>query len=42
MLGPGLGEVIARLIAQESGEPDRIVLSSFSLYRDFEAQEKLK
>ncbi len=42
MLGPGLGEVIARLIAGESSEADQVVLSGFSLYRSFEAQEKLK
>jgi sarcosine oxidase, subunit beta len=42
MLGPGLGEVIARLIAGESSEADQVVLSGFSLYRGFEAQEKLR
>ncbi len=42
MLGPGLGEVSARLIAGESSEADQVVLSGFSLYRSFEAQEKLK
>jgi len=42
MLGPGLGEVIARLITKETSEQDTVVLSGFSLYRGFSAQEKLK
>ncbi len=42
MLGPGLGEVIARLITKETSEQDTLVLSGFSLYRGFSAQEKLK
>jgi sarcosine oxidase subunit beta len=42
MLGPGLGEVVARLITGETCEPDTVVLAGFSLYRGFSAQEKLK
>ena len=30
MLGPGLGEVIARMIRQETTEKDQIVLEAFS------------
>ena len=42
MLGPGLGEVIARLITKQTSEQDSVVLSGFSLYRSFSAREKLK
>jgi hypothetical protein len=42
MLGPGLGEVIARLVVQESNEQDKISLSGLSLYRGFDAQETLR
>jgi sarcosine oxidase subunit beta len=42
MLGPGLGEVVARMITQESNEQDGIILSAFSPYREFDAQETLR
>jgi glycine/D-amino acid oxidase-like deaminating enzyme len=42
MLGPGAGEVIARLIAGESTEPDRMVLDAMTLYRNFSGTEALK
>ena len=42
MLGPGLGEVVARMVTQESNEQDQIILSDFSPYREFNAQETLK
>ena len=42
MLGPGLGEVVARLITDRSTEDDRKILSGFSPYRDFGGEEALK
>jgi len=42
MLGPGLGEVIARLISKTLTSKDNEILSDFSLYRDFGKEEKLK
>ncbi len=42
MLGPGLGEVLARVIMEKQTESDRIILDDFSLYRDFKGEEKLK
>jgi sarcosine oxidase, subunit beta len=42
MLGPGVGEVVARLITAKSIEDDRIVLEGFSPYRKFGGQETLK
>ncbi len=42
MLGPGLGEVVARMITQESNEQDQIILSDFSPYREFNTLETLK
>ncbi|MEJ2725836.1 MAG: FAD-binding oxidoreductase [Deltaproteobacteria bacterium] len=42
MLGPGLGEVVARLVAQKSTEQDSIILEGFSPYRSFGGEEALK
>lgn len=42
MLGPGTGEVVARMIANQCTENDQIILDEFSLYRKFEGQEALK
>jgi sarcosine oxidase subunit beta len=42
MLGPGVGEVVARLIANKSTEEDSIILQGFSPYRSFGAEEALK
>ena len=42
MLGPGLGELLARLVRNELQPEDQEVLTHLSPYRDFEAQEKLK
>ncbi len=42
MLGPGLGELITRLILGEISEEDKEILESFSLYRDFSGTEVLK
>ena len=42
MLGPGVGEVVARLIAAKSTDEDRIVLEGFSPYRKFGGSEALK
>jgi len=42
MLGPGLGELIARLVVGRETEDDRESLSYLSPYREFKGQEKLK
>ena len=43
MLGPGLGEILARLVRGESTAADKMVLDAFSLYRDIGKQvEALK
>jgi sarcosine oxidase subunit beta len=42
MLGPGTGEVVARMIADQSTNEDQIVLKVFSPYRSFAGQEALK
>jgi sarcosine oxidase subunit beta len=42
MIGPGLGEVLARFTADDPTEIDKEILDEFSLYRDFASEEKLK
>jgi sarcosine oxidase subunit beta len=42
MLGPGLGELIARIVTKDLSENDNKILEEFSLYRDFGRVEKLK
>ncbi|MEA3558731.1 MAG: FAD-binding oxidoreductase [Candidatus Thermoplasmatota archaeon] len=42
MLGPGIGEVGARLIAGKMNENDRIILEGFDPYRVFGGEEALK
>jgi sarcosine oxidase subunit beta len=42
MLGPGLGELLARLVCHETLEGDQEMLEFFSPYRNFSGQEKLK
>jgi sarcosine oxidase subunit beta len=42
MLGPGLGELIARMVVQETDDDDRHILKSFDPYRDFSGMEALK
>jgi sarcosine oxidase subunit beta len=42
MLGPGVGEVVARLITGKTTEEDRIILEGFSPQRKFQGQEALK
>jgi sarcosine oxidase subunit beta len=42
MLAPGVGEVVARMIAGKTTESDNIVIKEFSPYRKFEGEEKLK
>jgi sarcosine oxidase subunit beta len=42
MLGPGVGEVVARLIAKENTKEDEIILKGFSPYRSFGGEEALK
>ncbi len=42
MLGPGAGEVVARLIADQTTADDQIILKAFSPRRKFKGQEALK
>lgn len=42
MLGPGLGELIARMVLHRPGDGDQETLSYLSPYREFKGQEKLK
>ena len=42
MLGPGVGEVVARLIAKETTKEDKTILEGFSPYRSFGREEALK
>jgi sarcosine oxidase subunit beta len=42
MLGPGLGELLGRMIQGKTGENDRETLTYLSPYREFKGQEKLK
>jgi sarcosine oxidase subunit beta len=42
MLGPGLGELIARLVKSTLTESDNKILGILSPYRQFAGQEKLK
>ena len=42
MLGPGTGELVARMIADQITGDDQMVLEEFSPYRKFEGEEVLK
>ncbi|MCG6911409.1 MAG: FAD-binding oxidoreductase [Deltaproteobacteria bacterium] len=42
MLGPGIAEVVARLVAGQSSDDDRKILNSFRLDRTFAGEESLK
>jgi hypothetical protein len=42
MLGPGLGELLARLVTDSLEPEDGEVLAQLSPYRDFVGQEMLK
>jgi sarcosine oxidase subunit beta len=42
MLGPGLGELLTRVVLGKADEHDRETLSYLSPYREFKGQEKLK
>jgi sarcosine oxidase subunit beta len=42
MLGPAIGEVVARMIAGQITDGDRMILAEFSPYRKFADQETLK
>jgi len=41
-LGPGLGEIISRIVTSELTDEDNKVLDNFSLYRDFSGMEQFK
>jgi len=42
MLGPGVGQVVARMITGKTSEEDKIILQGFDPYRNFGGQEALK
>ena len=42
MLGPGLGELIARMVSEELSKDDLRMLESFDQYRDFTGMEQFK
>ena len=42
MLGPGTGEVVARMIADQTTDDDQMILEAFSPYRKFKGYEVLK
>jgi sarcosine oxidase subunit beta len=42
MLGPGLGELLTRMVLDEQAAEDDEVLEILSPYREFVGQEKLK
>ena len=42
MLGPGLGELLTRIVTQELSKDDIDVLKHFDLERDFSGIEKFK
>jgi sarcosine oxidase subunit beta len=42
MLGPGLGELLARIITKTKNDDDDRILESFDFYRDFSGQEAFK
>ncbi len=42
MLGPGLGELAARLVAGDMNDDDDRILERFNLYRDFSGMEAFK
>jgi sarcosine oxidase subunit beta len=42
MLGPGVGQVVARIITGKTTEQDKIILQGFDPYRKFGGQEALK
>jgi sarcosine oxidase subunit beta len=42
MLGPGLGELVARIVANETTDDDKHVLQSFDFYRSFTGMETFK
>jgi sarcosine oxidase subunit beta len=42
MLGPGVGEVVTRLITEQTTDQDKVILEGFSPYRQFGGQEALK
>ncbi|MGA2262419.1 MAG: FAD-dependent oxidoreductase [Acidobacteriota bacterium] len=42
MLGPGLGELISRMVMGETNDDDQRILGSFDPYRDFSGMEAFK
>ncbi|HRW77069.1 MAG TPA: FAD-binding oxidoreductase, partial [Candidatus Sabulitectum sp.] len=42
MLGPGVGEVLARLVTGKTSDEDRMVLDAMALNREFSGTEALK
>jgi sarcosine oxidase subunit beta len=42
LLGPGTGELLARMVTRETTGNDKIILEEFSPFREFESHEALK
>jgi sarcosine oxidase subunit beta len=42
ILGPGIGEVVARMVTHETTDADEVILGGFSPNRDFVGEEALK
>jgi glycine/D-amino acid oxidase-like deaminating enzyme len=42
MLAPGVGEVVARMVAGNTTASDDLILKDFSPYRKFKGEEALK
>ena len=42
MLGPGIGELVARIVAGKTSETDELILEGFSVYREFAEEEALR
>ena len=42
MLGPGIAELIGRMVTEQTTEDDQVLLQEFSPYRKFKAMEALK
>jgi sarcosine oxidase subunit beta len=42
MLGPGIGEIVARMITHQSTDNDNRVLDEYTLYREFGGEEGLQ
>jgi sarcosine oxidase subunit beta len=42
MLGPGIAELIGRMVTEQLAQDDQVILEEFSPYREFSGAEVLK